>query len=158
MSLAPRPSPPNVRRLRRLALALTLVTGLLAAPRPAAADTRFELGGNYWLHQGGAFTAMLALDTPVTRWLAVGGRAGGVLTTDPVRGGVPIDLAVRLHVARPVYLELLGGSWLLFDSGQTVRGHVALAIGTGSSSVNFAVELGYLDPEPIFGAKLGFRL
>ncbi|MCK6549257.1 hypothetical protein L6R52_25665 [Myxococcota bacterium] len=128
------------------------------APSPARADVRLELGGAYWLDQGGVFTADLALTTAVARSIAVGGRVGGVLTTDPTGGGLPIDLLVRFQVVRPLFIEVLGGPWLLFDRGDTVHGHFAIAIGTSAGSVTFAAELGYLDPDPIFGAKIGFRL
>lgn len=145
-------------RVALFMLPLILVAASVAAPRPAHAEARLELGGAYWLDRGGVFDVDLALTTPVARSISVGGRLGAVLTTDPTHGGIPLDLMVRIDVLRPVFFEVLGGPWLLFDSGETVRGHFAVAIGTSAGSVTFAAEVGYLDPAAVFGAKLGFRL
>jgi hypothetical protein len=144
--------------LRRLPLAAALLVALAAAPRPAAAAPALGLGADYLVDPGdGAFLLTLALETPVTRRVTLGGRFGAALVADPARVGVPLDARLRLR-AGGAYVDGLVGPWIFFDDDDAVRLHAAFGFGLIRRGVSFGVEVGYLDPTATVGLRLAFSL
>lgn len=145
--------------LRGTAVAAVL---LCALPQTAEArtDVRLGLGADYHVApERGQLNLTLAVDAPVARFLRVGGRFGALITSSPTQFGAPLDLEVRAHLAGGrVYLEGLVGPWLMFGGGNLIRLHAALGFGLQTSLLTFGIEVGYLDPGPIAGLRLGFRI
>jgi hypothetical protein len=141
-----------------------LVTGALFAAAPASATpVRLGLGADDWVDVTGEFNLTLAVGANLTRAFTVGGRFGALITSSPTVVGVPLDLDLRLAPRRtPIYAELLVGPWILFENDhfrdQAVRAHVAFGFGYRSRVVELGIEVGYLDPKPIFGLRVGFVL
>ena len=133
-----------------------LCLAVVAHPEPAEASARLNLGGNYWFTKAGVFDLTLALDTPVVRSFSIGGRAGAAITVDPATAAIPVDFVLRLTV-RQFYFEGLLGPWIFFK-GDALRFHGSFGFGLQRKSFLFGIEVGYLDPEPIIGFKIGFRL
>jgi hypothetical protein len=143
--------------VRPFLLATLLASSIALAPKPAEAGARLGLGAHYWLVKAGVFDLDLTLDTMVASSIAVGGRFGFLFTSSPTDLGVPIDLLMRFYITSPIFLEVMGGPWIFFDSGP-LRAHFAVALGIQTGSIAFGPEVGYLEPRAIIGMKLAFRL
>jgi hypothetical protein len=132
----------------------------LALPARAASGVSLRLGGDYLLDGGpGVFSLGLGLETWLGRRgiVSVGGRFGGLITTSPTTGGIPVDVFLRFRFSR-VYLEGVGGPWIFFD-GDTVRGHVAGGFGLIARDVEFGAEIGFLSPDKTqLGVRIGLRI
>lgn len=138
-----------------------LVLGFFALPSQAdAAEVRLGVGADYWANGRGLMNLTLSVDGALARYIRVGGRFGALATTTPTHFGAPLDLYVRALLAnRKVYLEGLVGPWLLFNSNEGfLRLHGALGFGLQSGSLSFGIEVGWLDPRPHAGIRLGFRI
>ncbi|MBX5484672.1 MAG: hypothetical protein IRZ16_22850 [Myxococcaceae bacterium] len=135
---------------------------ICALPRfaEAAAQVRLGLGADYHVYpRRGLLNLTLAVDGPIARHLRVGGRFGALATSSPTEFGAPLDFDLRAHLAGGrVYLEGLVGPWLMFGGGDFLRLHAALGFGLQTSGLTFGLEVGYLDPGPIAGLRLGFRI
>lgn len=146
--------------LLRPCLGGLLGLGLLLAPassQAANADVRLGLGADYWIDSSAAFNLTLGVTADVIGPIAIGGRFGAVLFTEGNTLGVPLDFTLRANVAKGrVYIEGLAGPWVFFE-GDTFRAHAAFGFGVQGKSVSLGLEVGYLDPDPIIGAKLGWR-
>lgn len=156
---------------RRLAApaALTLALALLLVPRASEArrrgssqssgtNVRIGLGADAWFEDhGGLFSLLVGVDTGLAGPLSVGGRFGVALATGPDDVAVPLDLVLRLNFSR-AYVEVLGGPHIFFDSPEHVRGHGAFGFGLKSGALSFGLEAGYLDPAPVIGLRLAYRL
>jgi hypothetical protein len=142
----------------RRSLWSAVLAATVALPARAASPVSLRLGGDYLLDGGpGVFSFQLGLEKPLGRVVSVGGRFGGLLTTSPTTGGVPIDVFLRFRIAR-AYLEGVGGPWIFFQ-GDTLRGHAAVGFGLLGRDIEFGGELGYLSPgRTQLGARLAFRL
>src|SRR5436190_1706515 len=82
---------------------------------------------------------------------------GGLLTTSPTSGGIPLDVFLRLRLGR-VYLEGVGGPWIFF-TGDALRGHAAVGLGLFTQDLEFGAEFGFLSPDRTqLGVRLGFRI
>src|SRR3954465_11944089 len=82
-----------------------MALAILCAPPAARAAPTLRLGGDYLLDGGpGLFSLTLGGGTPRAPPAPVGVRAGGLVTTSPTTGAVPIDVALRLSTGR-VYFE-----------------------------------------------------
>ena len=143
-------------RMAPLAIAAWLCMGSEAE----AAGVRLGLGADYWATNRGLMHLSLTVDAPLARNIYVGGRFGALATTSPTTFGVPLDLSVRALLARRrVYIEGLVGPWLLFDRGDgPLHLHGAFGFGLQSSSLSFGIEVGWLDPRPHVGLRLGFQI
>lgn len=143
--------------MRRL-LVVAAASAFLALPARAAPRVSLRLGGDYLLDGGpGIFLLQLGVDAPLGRIVSVGGRFGGLLTTSPTTGGVPIDVFLRFRLGR-VYLEGLGGPWVFFE-GDTLRGHGAVGFGLLTRNFEFGGEIGFLSPSRTqLGVRIGFRI
>lgn len=145
--------------LLRPCLGALLGLGLLLAPASsqAAADVRIGLGADYWLEHSAAFSFTLGVDADVVGPIAIGARFGAMLVTTGNSLAVPADVVLRANVAnRRVYIEAMAGPWIFFK-GDTFHAHGALGFGIQGKSVSLGIEVGYLEPEPIVGARLGWR-
>lgn len=155
-----------------LAVAAGVAFAALWTGPAEATEVRFGLGADYQIsryygpfgaqYSGGAglFELTLTVDQRLVKHFSIGGRFGGMIVTAPneTTFGVPLDLALRIHMADDrVYLEGLVGPWIVF-SQPTFRGHVALGFGIHSGQFQFGLELGYLDPAPMVGLRLAFRI
>jgi hypothetical protein len=142
---------------RRLPLLLALMLLLPAAAH--AVPLRLDLGVDDWTAGPTAeFNITLAPSVRLARHIRIGGRFGALLTTSPTEGGIPIDLDLRLNFYRNrFYIEGLAGPWLYF-SGDLVHAHAALGFGLLAGRVSFGLEAGYLQPNGVFGVRLGFVL
>lgn len=144
-------------RLHRFLLA-TAALGAVAFARPAAAGTALGLGADYLADpQTGAFQLTLVVEKPVTRWLAVGGRFGALIATEPTRFGVPLDVRLRARLGS-VYLDGLVGPWVIFDDADALRLHAGIGFGLLTHSMSIGIEVGYLDPTSMIGLRLAFPL
>ncbi len=137
-----------------------LLAVLLWGGGAEAAGVRLGLGADYWTNNRGLMHLSLTVDAPLARNIYVGGRFGALATTSPTTFGVPLDLSVRALLARRrVYVEGLVGPWLLFDRGDgPLHLHGAFGFGMQSSSLSFGIEVGWLDPRPHVGLRLGFQI
>jgi hypothetical protein len=153
----------GLRHNDRMRLAIfTCVLGLTAAAPQIghAAEIDLGLGANYWTDPRlGVFDLDLRILEPIAHSLAVGGRLGGLIaaangTTD---FGIPLDIDLHISVNR-IYFDVLGGPWILFGGGTTVRAHAAFGFGLQASSISFGLEVGYLDPGAMIGLRLAFRI
>jgi len=136
-----------------------MALAILCAPPPARAAPTLRLGGYYLLDGGpGLFSLTLGVDTRLARAVTVGVRAGGLVTTSPTTGAVPIDVALRLSTGR-VYFEGLAGPWIFF-TGDTLRGHAAFGFGLLARELEFGAEVGWLSgfSRAMIGARLGFHI
>jgi hypothetical protein len=124
------------------------------------AEVRLGLGADYQFYRRGLIDLTLAVDGALARHIRVGGRFGALLASGGPEVGAPIDLDVRAVVGGGrVYLEGLVGPWLMFGpSDYLFHLHGAFGFGLQSSSFEFGIEVGYLDPSPIVGLRLGFRI
>jgi hypothetical protein len=130
----------------------------VALPARAASSVSLRLGADALLNGGpGVFSLGLGVETALARRVVVGGRFGGLLTTSPTSGGVPLDVFLRFRIGR-AYLEGVGGPWIFF-TGDTLRGHGAVGFGLLAQDVEFGAEFGFLSPDRTqLGLRLGFRL
>ncbi len=145
--------------LLRPCLAGLLGLGLLLAPgsSEAAAGVRLGLGADYWLEHSPAFSFTLGVDADVVGPIAIGARFGALLVTDGNNLAVPADVVLRANLAnRRVYIEAMAGPWIFFK-GDTFHAHGAFGFGVQGKSVSLGIEVGYLEPSPIVGARLGWR-
>ncbi|RMG16135.1 MAG: hypothetical protein D6729_11360 [Deltaproteobacteria bacterium] len=111
------------------------------------------------MDRGGIFDADLAVETPLARAISVGGRFGVFVATRPDLVGVPLDLSLRLRFARGrAWLSGRGGLYLNFGGGSVLLGHVAIAFGLATRSLTVGLEVAYLEPSPLIGLRLGWRL
>ncbi len=143
----------------RPCLGALLGLGLLLAPSDsrAAADVRLNLGAEYWVDASPGFDLTLGVSGDVVGPVAIGGRFGAILFTKGNTIGVPLDISLRANIAdRRVYIEGLAGPWIFFE-GDTFRAHAAFGFGIQGKSISLGLEVGYLEPEPIVGLKLGWR-
>jgi len=134
---------------------------VLAIALPArAASLSLRLGGDYLANGGpGLFSLGLGVESGLGRRgvVTVGGRFGGLVTTSPTTGGVPLDVFLRFRISR-AYLEAVGGPWFFFE-GDTLRGHAAAGFGLLMRDIEFGAEIGFLSPDRTqLGLRLGFRL
>jgi hypothetical protein len=147
-------------------IALTLALSMASALE-ARAEARLGLGVDYLLNDRAAFRLDVQGDLPLlvgagrrpAFQLALTGRAGGLITTSPAVGAVPLDLGLRLGLGQGrFYLEALAGPWIFF-SGDAVRGHGAMGFGLTTRGISVGLELGALTgTSGIFGARVAFRL
>jgi hypothetical protein len=130
----------------------------VAGPARAASPVSLRLGGDYMLNGGPAiFSLGLGIESLLGRRVSVGGRFGGLLTTSPTTGGVPLDVFLRFRFSR-AYLEGVGGPWFFF-TGDTLRGHGAVGFGLLARDLEFGAEIGFLSPDRTqLGFRLGFRI
>jgi len=136
------------------------VCAVLAFALPArATPLSLRIGADALLNGGpGVFSLGLGLETALGRRVSVGARFGGLITTSPTTGGLPLDVFLRLRVNR-VYFEGVGGPWIFFSNGDTVRGHVAGGLGLLMHDWEFGAEVGYLSPDRTqLGLRVGVRL
>lgn len=148
---------PTPSRLTAPALALALA--LLLAPRASeAANVRLGLGADAWLDgRGGIFSLLVGVDTRLAGPLSIGGRFGAALATGPDDVAVPLDLVLRLNF-RNAYVEGLAGPHIFFDDDSHLRAHAAFGFGLTNGPLSFGIEVGYLEPEPVIGLRLGYRI
>lgn len=129
----------------------------LAPERSEAADFRLNLGADYQIDSGAFFSLTGTVDFVFVGPLSIGTRFGALLATQPNTLAVPLDLSLRFNPRRtPLYLEVLGGPWIFFE-GDTFRAHGAFGFGYQGRSVSFGLEIGYLEPKPHIGLRLGWR-
>lgn len=134
-------------------LLCALALGALGAPANAA--VRLGLGADYQVGGTGLYHLTLAVDGAVARSLTVGGRFGALIRP-PDALGVPLDLVVRASLANDrVYLEGLAGPWIFLGG---VRAHTAFGFGLQGRAVAAGLELGWLDPSPMLGLRLAWRI
>jgi hypothetical protein len=143
----------------RTFLVATCAALLVSVPVHAASAVSLRLGGDALLNGGpGVFSLGLGLETAMGRRISVGGRFGGLLTTSPTTGGIPLDVFLRFRFSR-AYLEGVGGPWFFFSGNDTVRGHGAVGFGLLERDFELGAEFGFLSPDRTqLGVRLGFRL
>jgi len=135
---------------------LVLVFGL--APVVSHASVRAGLGADYWFNRGGEFNFTLAVHGSLTRALSGGVRLGALLATDPTTAGIPLDLQLRVALPRDrLYFEGSAGPWILF-ADSPVRAHFAFGFGLDTGHFSLGLEVGWLDPNALLGARVGFKL
>ena len=145
-------------RLARLASAAPLALGLALWAAPATASVELGLGADYWVGpERGDFQLTVAVDTPLSKALTIGGRFGALILTSPNDFAVPVDLRFRVRLQR-LYLDGLVGPWFLFGESSPVRAHVAFGFGVLLSGFTLGLEVGWLDPSTLLGLRLGFRI
>ena len=144
-------------KLLRSCLGGLLAAGLFAPMTSEAATVRAGLGADYWIDQSAAFNFTLGVEGRITGPLSVGARFGAVLITDGNDVGVPLDLYLRANVARSVYIEGMAGPWIVFGRGDEFRAHAAFGFGLQGKAASIGLEVGYLEPEPVIGLRLGYK-
>jgi hypothetical protein len=136
--------------------AFVLAVLLRAAPA-VAMGSEFGLGADYVADDNaGAFLGTVALDTALARHTTLGARFGLALESGPSRLALPLDARLRFRIRR-IYLEGLAGAWIFFKGNDKLRFHAAAGGGLVlNRSVRLGLELGYLDPSSMIGARVAF--
>ncbi len=148
-----------MKQLSRPFLGALLAFAILVLPGSSEAAThlRLNLGADYQVNHGALFGVSGAVDFGLVGPLSIGPRVGLLLATAPNAIGLPLDLDLRLTPrSAPVYVELLVGPWLFFG-GDAVRAHAALGFGYQGRSFGIGLEVGYLEPAPHVGLRVGWR-
>jgi hypothetical protein len=136
---------------------LLALAALLSPARSEATEVRLNLGADYQLETTPFFHVTGAVDFLKLGPVALGGRFGVLLATQPNTLGIPLDLSLRLTPGRtPLYLEALVGPWI-FLAGDTFRAHGAFGFGFQGRSLSLGLEVGWLEPRPHVGLRLGWR-
>ncbi len=140
-------------------LPLAVLAALAVALPARATPISLRLGADALLTGGpGVFSLGLGLESGLGKRVSIGARFGGLITPSPPTGGIPLDVFLRVRVNR-VYVEGVGGPWIFFSNGDTVRGHVAGGIGLLMHDWEFGAEVGYLSPDRTqLGLRIGVRL
>ena len=143
--------------LRTLPLAALAAVAIALPAR--ATPISLRLGADALLNGGpGVFSLGLGLESGLGKRVSVGARLGGLITTSPTTGGIPLDVFLRVRVNR-IYFEGVGGPWIFFSNGDTVRGHIAGGLGLLMHDWEFGAEVGYLSPDRTqLGLRIGVRL
>ncbi|MCP3062580.1 hypothetical protein LXT21_27720 [Myxococcus sp. K38C18041901] len=146
-------------KLLRPSLGVLLAAGFFVAPmRSDAATVRVGLGADYWIDQSAAFSFLLGVEGRLAGPLSVGARFGASLITDGNDVGIPLDLVLRANIASAgVYVEGLVGPWIVMGRGDALRAHAAFGFGLQGKAASIGVEVGYLDPDPVIGLRLGYK-
>ena len=152
--------------LKRWLFGLCGAAVMLTSAPAAAQSVRLGLGADFWLTpynsiNAGVFELTLGVSQRFAPHFSIGGRFGGLVTTDyygnATTFGVPLDLELRAHfAANRVYAEGLIGPWFTFNSDQVFRFHGAFGFGLNAHGLSVGLELGYLTPAPIGGLRVGF--
>ncbi|MFP2906238.1 hypothetical protein ACLESD_14460 [Pyxidicoccus sp. 3LFB2] len=146
-------------KLLRPCLGGLFAVGLFFAPTTSeAAGVRVGLGADYWVDQSAVFNFTLGVETPIAGPLSVGARFGAALITDGNDVGVPLDIILRASLARNrVYIEGMAGPWLVFGRGDVFKAHAAFGFGLQGRAASIGIEVGYLNPDPVIGLRLGYK-
>ncbi len=146
-------------KLLRPCLGALFAVGLFFAPTTSeAAAIRVGLGADYWIDESAAFNFTLGVEGRIAGPLSIGARFGAALITDGNDIGIPLDLILRANVARNrVYIEGMVGPWIVFGRNDEFRAHAAFGFGLQSGAASIGLEVGYLDPNPVIGLRLGYR-
>jgi len=146
-------------KLLRPCLGALLAAGLFIVPTDSeAAGVRVGLGADYWIDESAAFNFTLGVETKLAGPLTVGARFGAMLITNGNDIGVPLDLVLRANLASSgVYIEGMAGPWLVFGRGDTFRAHAAFGFGLQGKAASIGLEVGYLEPNPTIGLRLGYK-
>ncbi|HSP76947.1 MAG TPA: hypothetical protein VLQ93_00350 [Myxococcaceae bacterium] len=143
--------------LRPILGGLFALAVFLAPARSDAADVRLTLGADYQLDTTPFFHLTGAVDFAFIGPFSLGARFGALLATQPNTLGIPLDLSLRVTPRRtPIYLEALVGPWIFLE-GDTFRAHGAFGFGFQGRSVSLGFEVGWLQPRPHVGLRLGWR-
>ena len=144
---------------RALPFAVCVAALALALPARAVPPLSLRLGADALLNGGpGVFSLGLGVESGLGRRVSVGARFGGLITTSPTSGGIPLDVFLRLRFPR-VYFEGVGGPWFIFTGGDTVRGHAAVGFGLLARDLELGAEIGFVSPDRAqLGVRLGFRI
>lgn len=131
---------------------------LLAFARPAEAGAALGVGAD-WLTdpKAGEFQLTVAADTHLARNLTLGARFGMMYFGDGQYVGAPIDARLRVRLGR-LYADGLVGPWVVFGGRDTLRFHGAFGFGLATRSLTFGFEVGWVDPTPMVGIRIGFPL
>lgn len=140
--------------MRRLA-PLVLLASVWLAPKTSHAELRLELGAFGWIDESALFDLTLSGDLHVGRHVEVGLRGGAGLTSGPTAAVIPVDLQLRILVSR-FYIEGDVGPWFII-ADSPVHAHGTVGFGVDIGMFTAGLEIGYLQPEPILGAKVGLR-
>src|SRR5437763_16502838 len=96
-----------------LPVAVCLAALALALPARAVSPLSLRLGADALLLGGpGVFSLGLGVESGLGRRVSVGARFGGLIPTSPTGGGVPLDVFLRLPLARD-YFERVGWPWFI---------------------------------------------
>jgi hypothetical protein len=144
--------------MRRTIPVAVCVVLALAIPARASPLT-LRLGADALLNGGpGVFSLGLGVESALGRRVSVGARFGGLITTSPTSGGVPLDVFLRIRVSR-AYIEGVGGPWIIFTGPDTFRGHAAVGLGLLARDLEFGAEIGFVSPDRTqLGLRIGLRL
>jgi hypothetical protein len=144
--------------MRRMLPVAVCVALALAVPAHAS-PVSLRLGADALLNGGpGVFSLGLGVESALGRRVSVGARFGGLITTSPTTGGVPLDVFLRIRVSR-AYIEGVGGPWIFFSGSDTFRGHAAVGLGLLARDVEFGAEVGFVSPDRTqLGLRIGLRL
>jgi hypothetical protein len=146
-------------KLLRPCIGGLFAVGLFLAPTTSeAAAVRVGLGADYWIDESAAFNFTLGVEGRIAGPLSVGARFGAALITDGNDVGIPLDIILRANLARNrVYIEGMAGPWIVFGRGDEFRAHAAFGFGIQGQAASIGIEVGYLDPSPIIGLRLGYK-
>jgi hypothetical protein len=142
---------------RTIPVAVCVVLALAIPAR--ASPLSLRLGADALLNGGpGVFSLGLGVESALGRRVSVGARFGGLITTSPTSGGVPLDVFLRIRVSR-AYIEGVGGPWIVFTGPDTFRGHAAVGLGLLARDLEFGAEIGFVSPgRTQLGLRIGLRL
>ena len=144
-----------MRRMLPVAVCIAVVLALPAHASPVS----LRLGADALLNGGpGVFSLGLGVESWLGRRVSVGARFGGLITTSPTSGGIPLDVFLRIRVSR-AYIEGVGGPWIFFSNGDVFRGHAAVGLGLLARDLEFGAEVGFVSPDRTqLGVRIGLRL
>lgn len=145
-------------KLLRPCLGGLLAFALWLTPTSSEASAvRLGLGADYSVAYDAGFQFTLGVEGKIVGPLSVGARFGATLFTTGNSFGVPLDVYLRATLANnTVYIEGLAGPWVFFE-GDNFRAHGAFGFGLQGKSASIGIEVGYLEPDPVVGLRLGWR-
>lgn len=143
--------------MRARCLAPLALLALLSLARPAAASVNLGVGADWVEGDTSDFNLTLGVDSYLTRFFSIGGRAGAAFFEHDDRVFVPVDLKLGLHI-QSVYFEGMVGPWMQFEDGDLFHVHAAFGFGLESRSLAGGLEVGRLEHASMVGLRVAFRL
>jgi hypothetical protein len=146
--------------MRTSLMALVVALPLAFAGNAHALSVEVDGAGGYWFAGTPQFQLRLGLQQRLAQLGSSAGlylafHSGVFVNTVGPRLGIPVDLALELHVSR-VSFGVVGGPWFHFNDGELLRAHVG-----GEFAFRFAkicrvsLEVGWLQPSPLLLLRFG---
>ena len=120
----------------------------------AKAGLGLDLGVDYSVRDGMLLSTYLRGGGAVNDSVSAGLRFGIMATDGLALHALPLDLFVRGHFGGAYVEGLVGPYWM--TRARDFDAHLALGAGADLGGMSLGVELGWLNPSPMIGARASF--